>query len=383
MQLRERFAALFGHEPEGIYSAAGRVNLIGEHVDYCGGEVLPAALTLKCRVAVRKNGTNALRVAATDLNGVSVIDLNDIEKAKSLKWGNYQAGVASELIKEGFPVVGCDMLFECSVPFGAGLSSSAAIEVSCAYALAKMSNLPLDPVALAVIAQRAENNFCGMKCGIMDQFASANGKRGNAVLLNCATLAYEYIPLDLQDCTLVLTNCNKPHNLVESKYNERREETEEALAILKGVLPVSCLAEVTGEELEAHKALLRPVVYRRVRHVVSECLRVKESVAALKRGDLISFGKLLNASHRSLKEDYEVTGRELDALAEAAWAQAGCLGSRMTGGGFGGCTVSLVKRDCVEAFKAEVGAAYRAATGYEATFYEADIADGIIEEAQP
>ena len=383
MTLNEQFREIFGAEAEEIYSAAGRVNLIGEHVDYCGGQVLPAALTLKCRVAVRKNGTNLLRVAATDIPARADIDLGATENYKDLKWGNYQAGVADELKKAGYNLVGCDILYDCTVPFGSGLSSSAAIEVATAYALAKLGGNPIDKKELAVISQRAENNYCGVNCGIMDQFASANGKSKHAVLLDCATLEYEYIPLDLKDCVLVLSNCNKPHNLVESKYNERRGEVDRALSLLQKRIPgVSCLAEIKPYQLEENRSVLTPLIYRRARHVVGECDRVRNSVEALNKGDLELFGRLLNESHRSLKEDYEVTGKELDALAEAAQSSPECLGSRMTGAGFGGCTVSLVRKTGVEKFMEKVGKEYREKIGYDATFYVAEVADGIIDEGK-
>ena len=375
------FKEKFGAPAEAVYSAAGRVNLIGEHVDYCGGKVLPAALTLKCRVAVRKNGTNFVRVAATDIPDFAALDLADLSAYKGLKWGSYQAGVADELQKAGYRLVGCDILYDCTVPFGSGLSSSAAIEVATAYALARLGGNPIDKPQLAVLCQKAENNYCGVNCGIMDQFASANGRAGHAILLDCDTLEYEYIPLDLQDCALVLSNCNKPHSLVASKYNERRAEVEEALAAVRGKFDAANLAAVTPAQLIACRADMRPVVYRRARHVVGECARVAESVRVLEAGDLAAFGKLLTASHISLRDDYEVTGAELDALAEAAWAAPGCLGSRMTGAGFGGCTVSLVRKADVEQFIQFVGARYRAAIGYDASFYVAEIADGIIDEA--
>lgn len=381
-ELQAKFQALFGQAAERVASAAGRVNLIGEHVDYCGGRVLPAALTLSCRAAYRKNGTGVCRIAATTLPeaGIVEIDLARTDAYRDLPWGSYQAGVAHVMREAGYRLTGCDILYDCNVPFGAGLSSSAAIEVVTAYILAVAGENPVDPVALAKLSQRAENSYCGVNCGIMDQFASANGKAGHAVLLDCATLAYEYVPLALQDCVLILTNCNKPHKLVESKYNERRGEVEEALSRLQTVLPVSCLAEVTPSDLERHKDLVSPTVYRRARHVVTECERVSASVSALKRGDLRAFGKLLNASHVSLRDDYEVTGRELDVLAEAAWECPACLGSRMTGAGFGGCTVSLVQKSGVAEFESMVERRYTAAIGYAPSFYLASIADGITEE---
>ena len=381
MTLEEQFDGIFGARPEEIYSAAGRVNLIGEHVDYCGGQVLPASLSLKCRVAVRKNGTNFLRVAATDIPARAEIDLNATQNYKGLKWGNYQAGVADEMLKAGYRLVGCDILYDCTVPFGSGLSSSAAIEVATAYALAKAGGNPVDKVQLAVISQRAENNYCGVNCGIMDQFASANGKAKHAVLLNCATLDYRYVPLDLRDCVLVLSNCNKPHNLVESKYNERRGEVDTALKLLQKRFPaMTCLAEIKPYQLEENRSVLTPLLYHRARHVVGECDRVRASVEALDKGDLELFGRILNESHRSLKEDYEVTGKELDTLAEAAQSSPECLGSRMTGAGFGGCTVSLVRKTGVEKFKEKVGKEYRDKIGYDASFYVAEVQDGIIDE---
>ncbi len=380
MELREQFKEIFGCEAEEVYSAAGRVNLIGEHVDYCGGQVLPAALSLKCRVAVRKNGTNFMRVAATDIPARAEIDLDATENYKNLKWGNYQAGVADEMKKAGYRLVGCDILYDCSVPFGSGLSSSAAIEVATAYALARTGGNYVDKKELAVISQRAENNYCGVNCGIMDQFASANGKRGHAVLLDCATLDFEYIPLDLKNCVLVLSNCNKPHNLVESKYNERRTEVDSALKLLRKQIDANDLAHIQPYLLEEHRTLLTPLLYRRAHHVVSECDRVRRSVEALQDGDLERFGRILNESHKSLKEDYEVTGKELDALAEAAQKHPECLGSRMTGAGFGGCTVSLVRRTGLEDFIAKVGKEYREKIGYDASFYVAEVSEGIIDE---
>ena len=231
--LRFKFKEVFGEEPEDFFSAAGRVNLIGEHIDYCGGKVLPAALTLKCSVAVRKNNTNFLRIAATTIDYRAEIDLGNTSAYQNLPWGNYQAGVADELLKAGYTLVGCDILYDCTVPFGSGLSSSAAIEVATAYALARLGGNKIDKVELAVIAQRAENNYCHVNCGIMDQFASANGKKDHAILIDCATLQYEHVPLELGEYVLVLSNCNKPHNLRESKYNERRAEVETALAVLQ------------------------------------------------------------------------------------------------------------------------------------------------------
>lgn len=381
MTLREKFKEFFGEQADAVYSASGRVNLIGEYVDYCGGKVLPASLSLKCRVAVRKNGTNLMRIGATTIDKRAEIDLDHTENYKDLSWGSYQAGVVDELKKAGYNLVGCDILYDCTVPFGSGLSSSAAIEVATAYALAKLGGNKIDKVELAVLSQRAENNYCGVNCGIMDQFASANGKKNNAVLLDCATLDYKHIPLDLKNYVLVLSNCNKPHNLRESNYNERRFEVETALKILQeGGLKVENLAQVKPWELEPFKDKLGEVVYRRAKHVTTECLRVEDSVKALKTGDLDKFGELLYQSHYSLKNDYEVTGKELDALVEGAEQQSCCIGSRMTGAGFGGCTVSLIEKDMADEFIKNVGEYYRTKIGYDASFYVAEIDDGIIDE---
>lgn len=381
MQLRELFVKVFQNKPRYEISAAGRINLIGEHVDYCGGAVLPAALNLKCTALARANGTNRINIYADDLQICESLDIDRLADYKRLRWGSYQAGVAYVLQKNGYPLVGCDILYSCTVPFGSGLSSSAAIEVATAVTMNEVAGNAYDPVEMAVLAQRAENEYCGVNCGIMDQFAAANGKEKHAVLLDCATLEAEYIPLDLKDCVLVLSNCNKPHNLVESKYNERRGEVDKALALLRKRIPdIDCLAEIKPYQLEENRSVLTPLIYRRARHVVGECDRVRNSVEALRSGDLELFGRLLNESHRSLKEDYEVTGKELDALAEAAQSSPECLGSRMTGAGFGGCTVSLVRKSGVERFMEKVGKEYRAKIGYDATFYVAEVADGIIDE---
>lgn len=280
----------------------------------------------------------------------------------------------------GNPVVGCDMVQDCTVPFGSGLSSSAAIEVSTIAAMCALTGVPVDPVGIAVEAQRAEREYCGVNCGIMDQYASACGKAGHAMLLDCATLACEYVPIDTGDCSLVIIDCKKPHSLVESKYNERRAETETALCLLQKKLNINSLAELDGRSLEECGSLLPHNVYNRARHVVDECARVADAAKAMKSGDMVKLGALLNASHASLKDLYEVTGKELDALAAAAQSHPACLGSRMTGGGFGGCTVSLVRTSGVEDFKAHVLEKYFEATGYTAAVYQTQIGDGITVE---
>ena len=369
---------LFGGQAEDLFTAAGRINVIGEHVDYCGGKVFPAALNLNCGVYGRKNGENVIRVAASDFKEVITLDIDKLDSYKGLKWGNYQAGVAYYLQESGTPIVGCDLLYDCTVPFGSGLSSSAAMEVSTAVALSEYAGVKYNKVDLALISQKAENKYAGVNCGIMDQFASAMGKKDHAILLDCSTLEYEYVPLLLGDYCLVVANCNKPHNLVESKYNVRRHEVETALKAIQKVKPeVACLAELTPKEFNEVKYVLSGVVSKRAEHVVMECKRVQDAVEALKAGDLVELGRLLNESHYSLRDLYEVTGRELDTLSALARKETGCLGSRMIGAGFGGCTISIVKKSAVEGFIRRVGKAYFDAIGYRASFYETSIEDGI------
>ena len=363
-----------------IVTAAGRVNIIGEHIDYCGGKVFPAALSLKNTVYVKANGTDKINLSWTTTDFKVSLDINHLEKYADLKYGNYQAGCALIWKNAGHKLLGCDMLQDCKVPFGSGLSSSAAIEVSTLAALATIAGEKIDKKEIALLAQKAEREYAKVNCGIMDQYASANGLKDHAILLDCKKIEHEYVPFKLGENTLVITNCNKPHNLVESKYNERRAETEEALEKLQTVLKVDCLAEITPEQFEEYKGLLCGKVKDRAKHVIYECDRVHKAVTAMKNGHIEELGKLLNASHESLKTLYEVTGKELDALATAAQNFDGCLGSRMTGAGFGGCTISIVKRDRVDEFKKKVGEAYRKAIGYDCTFYDAEISDGITVE---
>ena len=361
-------------------SAAGRVNLIGEHVDYCGGKVMPAALSLKNTIFARPNGTDKINLAWTDIPVRVTLDISRLSEYKDVKFANYPAGSAYLWQQAGHPIVGCDLLYDCTVPFGSGLSSSAAIEVSTIAALATLAGEKLDPVKIALVAQKAEREYAGVNCGIMDQYASACGKKDNAILLDCNTLVREYVPIVLGDFTLVIANCNKPHSLVESKYNERRAETERALALLKEKADISCLAELTPDAFARISSALdgEGKVKDRARHVVEECDRVRRAAGAMKRGDVGTLGELLNASHASLRDLYEVTGVELDTLAAAAQEHPACAGSRMTGAGFGGCTVSVVRKDGVEDFKRTVAEKYTKKIGYAPSFYDCTIEDGII-----
>lgn len=361
-------------------TAAGRVNIIGEHIDYCGGKVFPAALSLNNTVLVKANGTDKINLRWTTTDFKISLDIEELEKYADVKYANYIAGCALIWKNAGHKLLGCDMLQDCKVPFGSGLSSSAAIEVSTLAAFATIAGETIDKKEIALLAQKAEREYAKVNCGIMDQYASANGLKDHAILLDCKKIEHEYVPFDLGEYALIIANCNKPHNLVESKYNERRAETEEALTVLQTVLNVECLAEVSTEEFEKNKHLLSGKVADRAEHVIYECERVNRAVNAMKCGDIKMLGKLLNESHSSLKNKYAVTGVELDCLAETAQSFSSCVGSRMTGAGFGGCTISIVKKQDTARFKEFVGNRYKEVIGYSATFYEAEIDDGITVE---
>lgn len=384
--LKSEFIKLYGDGGEiRFFTSPGRVNLIGEHTDYSGGYVFPAAISASTTIAVRKRSDRTVRIKATDLPDLVSIDMDKIGEYKDLHYGNYQAGVIDEMLKDGYTLTGADMLYEDGVPHGGGLSSSAAIEVATACVFSAFSKeaggKEATKTEMALIGQRAEHNYAGVNCGIMDQFASANGKADMAIFLQCDTLRYELVPVELGDCKLVLSNTNKKHKLGASKYNERRSQCEQGFADLKKVMPEkNCLGEITPEEFEAHKdAISDETVKRRVAHVIYEDDRVLKSVKALKEGDIEAFGQFMNQSHASLRDLFEVTGEELDTLAETAQGIPGVIGSRMTGGGFGGCTVSIVKNDAIDSFTETVGKIYKDKIGYEASFYIFDIGDGARE----
>lgn len=380
-ELKKQFLEIFGGSEDGlrVFSSPGRVNLIGEHTDYNGGYVMPAALTMATTIIARPRTDKIIRMAATDLDGVVEGSLDTIDNYKDLKWGNYQFGVFSELQKAGYNICGADMLFHDTTPHGGGLSSSAAIEVSAAIAMASLGGATnIDGIEMAKISQLAEHNYIGVNCGIMDQFASAMGKKNHLIFLNCKTLEYKLIPINLNGYKLVISNTNKKRSLADSKYNERRSECEKGLEILKSALPnKECLGDITADEFESEGHLVDdPVIYNRVLHVISEDDRVLKAIDALNNGNLVEFGKLMTASHISLRDLYEVSCRELDTLVDSALKIDGVLGSRMTGAGFGGCTVSLVKEDCVDIFTERVGKEYIESIGYPASFYVSEIGDG-------
>ena len=373
---REKFDAAQTH----AYFSPGRVNLIGEHTDYNGGHVFPCAISLGtyALVAPRTDGISRLYSMNVPEQGVVQFPMHGAVKSDAYGWANYPIGVVRVMEDAGHRAAhGFDIVLYGTLPNGAGLSSSASIEVLMAVILNDELNLGIDMVELVKFSQKAENEFVGMNCGIMDQFAVGMGKKDCAILLDCNTLSYRYSKLALDGCSIVITNTNKTHSLVTSAYNERRAQCESALKALQKVKPIKALGELTNAEFDAiASAIPNPVERRRARHAVYENNRTLEAVKALEANDVKRFGELMNASHVSLRDDYEVTGPELDTLAELAWQQDGVLGSRMTGGGFAGCTVSIVRDAAIPAFEKNVGDAYTAKIGYAPSFYVANIADG-------
>lgn len=382
--LKQQFVDRFGGNAYDIsvFQAPGRVNLIGEHTDYNGGAVFPAALTFGTTLLIAPRQDGKLSFASTNFPYSLEISADDIVYAKEHDWANYPKGIVWELAQQGVGLSqGYSFLYHGEIPNGSGLSSSASIEVVTAYALLTLEGQPTDTVDIARWSQHAENEYIGVKCGIMDQFAVANGRKDHAILLDCDTLDYTLVPFRSGDYKIVIGNTNKRRGLVDSKYNERRSECDQAVADLKAAFPdLTLLGQLTPAQFEAHQHLIEnETVRRRARHVIEEIDRVKQSMAVLGKDDLAAFGKLMNASHDSLRDLYEVTGKELDAMVDAARKVPGVLGSRMTGAGFGGCTVSLVHQDSVEPFISDVGREYEAETGLRADFYVCDIGDGVRE----
>ena len=388
-QLKKEFITLYGGKEEDIriFHSPGRVNLIGEHTDYNGGFVFPAALTMGTTIALRPNGKNVIHLKATDLPDLAELDIDNLGGYRDLWWGNYQAGVCVELLRRGYTILGCDMLYDDTLPHGGGLSSSAAIEVCTAIAFATLSNEyngiddEINLIEMALTGQSAEHNYCNVKCGIMDQFASAMGKKNHAIFLDCKNLSYKHVPLKMDGCKLVITNTNKKHSLASSKYNERRSECEKGFEILKKSLPeANCLGDITVEMFEKVKDTVKDeTVLKRITHVIYEDDRVLRSIDALQDGNIELFGKLMNESHDSLRDLYEVTGIELDTLVDEARKIDGVLGSRMTGAGFGGSTVSIVKEEAIPAFIENVTKNYTEKIGYAPTVLIDDIGDGGME----
>lgn len=379
-QFEQRYGAA-GPKIEAFF-APGRVNLIGEHTDYNGGYVFPAALTFGTTMLIRPRNDRQLSLASLNFPETSKhFSIDDLAFDEADDWMNYPKGMAAYLQQEGLTFSrGYDILFYGEIPNGSGLSSSASIEVVTGYGLLAMEGKePIDTVKLALLAQKVENRFVGVNCGIMDQFAVANGKENHAILLMCDTLEYDRVPFNSGAYKLVISNTNKRRGLVDSEYNARRSQCEQAVSALQARIPeLKLLGELTLAQYEANEdAIGDEVVRKRARHVVEEIDRVKQAVEALRQDDLERFGALMNGSHESLRDLYEVSCKELDVLVEEARRIPGTLGSRMTGAGFGGCTVSLVHEASVDAFRAQVGEKYKERTGLEAAFYVADIGDGV------
>ena len=377
-ELKSAFETAYGQTAEAVYFAPGRVNLIGEHTDYNGGSVFPCALSFGTYLLLRKNNEKAVNFRSLNQPEVISLGLDQLTTPLDKLWVNYPLGVFAQFIKRNVEIKdGYDILIWGNVPNGAGLSSSASLEVVTAFALNDQLGTGFNRTVLAQIGQKAEHEFAFVNCGIMDQFASANGAKDSAIHLNCDTLEFELVPVKLKGVKILISNTHSPHKLDSGAYNQRVAECKLAVEQLNKVRPLKYLAELSEAEFKSiESAITDPVALKRARHVVGEVQRTADAVKALKSGDITGFGKLMNTSHVSLRDDYEVTGPELDCMAEEAWKIDGVIGSRMTGGGFGGCTVSLVKDEAIDTFIEKVGAAYEARIGIKPEFYIAEIGDG-------
>lgn len=377
-ELKIAFEKTYSKPAEAVYFAPGRVNLIGEHTDYNGGAVFPCALSFGTNLLLAKNDKKVMNFKSLNQPEIVTLNFDQLTTRLENSWVNYPLGVMAQFIKRGTTFTqGYDILIWGNVPNGAGLSSSAALEVVTAYALNDQLGTNFNRTDIALIGQKAEHEFALVNCGIMDQFVSANGAKDHAVHLNCDTLEFELVPVKLEGVKIVISNTHSPHKLDSGAYNQRVAECKKAVEQLNTVRPLKYLAELTEAEFKSiESAITDLVAHKRARHVVGEVQRTSDAVKALKAGDITLFGKLMNASHASLRDDYEVTGPELDCMAEEAWKIDGVIGSRMTGGGFGGCTVSLVKEEAIDTFIAQVGANYEKRIGIKPDFYIAEIGDG-------
>ncbi|MBR1571123.1 MAG: galactokinase [Lachnospiraceae bacterium] len=381
-ELRETFNEVYGEGGDiREYFAPGRVNLIGEHTDYNGGHVFPCALTIGTYGVARKRDDDKIRFISANIDNARVteVSLSDLEYDKANGWANYPIGVVWAFDKKGMKLdKGFDMIIWGNIPNGSGLSSSASLEVLTGVILQDLYGFDkLTMTDLALIGQYSENNYNGCNCGIMDQFAVANGKKDCAIFLDTSDLSYEYANINLPDAKIVITNSKVKHSLVDGKYNERRQECAKALEQLQTVVDIKSLGDLTDEEFEKYKsAITDPEVLKRAKHAVAENQRTIKAVKALADNDVVTFGQLMNQSHISLRDDYKVSCEEVDVLVDLAWSVDGVIGSRITGGGFGGCTVSIVKNEAVDNFVKVVGEGYKDKTGIEAEFYIVDIGDG-------
>ncbi len=377
--LKNKYIENYGEEDENIktYFSPGRVNLIGEHTDYNGGFVFPCTISYGTYCLIRKKDKKTVRLASLNTDYKTEINLSDIHPINN-EWVNYPLGVIAQFLKNNYKIAnGFDLLFYGNVPNGAGLSSSASLEMVTAFAINDILNLNINLVELAKIGQKAEHEFAGVNCGIMDQFTSGLGKKDNALFLNCNTLDYELVPISLKDAKIVISNTNSPHKLDNGKYNERVSECKAAVEAIKPYKNISLLGELSYDDfLKVEDKISDKTIRKRARHVISEIKRTYEAVKELKSGNILKFGELMNQSHESLRNDYEVTGMHLDTMVEEARKIKGVIGSRMTGGGFGGSTVSIVKNESVNEFIEKVGKNYEFKTGIKPEFYIADIVDG-------
>ncbi len=380
----EIFSKTFNYE-EGVrtFFSPGRVNLIGEHTDYNGGNVFPCAISFGTYGAISLRDDKVVRMYSGNFvdKGVISFNIDNLRNEKEHDWANYPKGVIEILRQNGYNVQqGFDMVVFGNIPNGAGLSSSASLELLMAVMINEIFKFNIDRVELVKFCQMSENDFIGVNCGIMDQFSIGMGQKNRAILLDCNTLIYKYSTVDLKDEVIVIANTNKRRGLADSKYNERRRECEKALRELQGELKINSLGELTEEEFEKNKHLIKDEIrIKRAKHAVYENQRTLKAVNALEENDIVTFGKLMNESHSSLRDDYEVTGKDLDTLVELALNHEGTIGSRMTGAGFGGCTVSIIKKDKVEDFINVVGQKYKEIIGYDADFYVANVGEGTRE----
>lgn len=378
-ELKSAFEAAYQQSATDVFFSPGRVNLIGEHTDYNGGFVFPCALSFGTYLLMAPNNEQKINFRSLNIEEVYSLELTQLTTPLPNKaWANYPLGVLAQFVKRGVAIEkGYDILFWGNVPAGAGLSSSAAMEVVTAFAFNEILGTNYDRTELAKIGQASEHEFAGVMCGIMDQFASSQGKKDHAIYLNCDTLEFDLVPVQLDGIKVVVSNTHSPHHLDSGAYNDRVRQCQLAVEQISAVRPIKNLAELSQADFEqVESAITDPIAYRRARHVVGEVQRTKDAGEALQKGDIITFGELMTQSHISLRDDYEVTGLQLDSLAEAAWKVEGVLGSRMTGGGFGGCTVSLVRDEAIPAFIEQVGKEYTEKTGLKADFYIAEIGDG-------
>ncbi|MBT2724140.1 galactokinase [Bacillus sp. ISL-46] len=382
-KLNKVFLDMFHILPRKAFFAPGRINLIGEHTDYNGGHVFPCAITYGTYAVARKREDQVIRLYSTNFTekGIIEFNLNELDYEKEHNWANYPKGMIRYMIEAGYEIpTGFDCAIEGNIPNGAGLSSSASIELLTGVLVNGLFELEIPRLDLIKLGKKVENEFIGVNSGIMDQFAIGMGKKDAGILLDCQTLSYEYAPIHLDDYKILIMNTNKRRELADSKYNERRGECEEALAQLQQKLPIEALGQLSEAEFDENQYLItNETVRKRAKHAVYENVRTIKALEELKAGNLEAFGQLINQSHVSLRDDYEVTGVELDSLVGAAWKQPGVLGARMTGAGFGGCAIAIVENDKVENFIANVGSAYLEKIGYKAEFYAASIGDGAKE----